>query len=150
MRKPMSRCETGARTVLRRRLAAELEAIDRICQEVRDGALSEIPKEQRFPVELLLREALTNAVLHGARGNPAREICCEIECSGRSVALRVSDDGNGFPWRRYWDATPAAMAESGRGIQILRRYSSALRFNEEGNRVEMIRRFDPGGEDGEF
>ena len=123
-----------------KRVIATLQAVDQICGELRDGALGEIPGHEIFLVELLLREALTNGVLHGTSA-----VCCEVERIERGVVLRVRDSGAGFDWRHYLHAPSAAAGgESGRGIHILRRYSSALRFNEAGNEIEVIRIFRQG------
>jgi len=136
--------------VFARRIAAELEEVDRVCSELRQDALRAVAWNHRFAVELLLREALTNAVLYGAKCNARRTIACEIECLGCGVALRVCDDGDGFPWRQLLEAAAPPLSESGRGLQILRLYSTALTFNEEGNQVEIIRMFDQGEGDGKL
>lgn len=125
------------------RLAATLEAVDRVCSDLRSGGFREIPESERFPVELLLREALTNAVVHAGS---ACEVWCEIERLDRGVAVRVRDSGEGFDWRSSVHGAAGPRAESGRGVEILRRYSSALRFNEKGNLVEAIRVFPQGGD----
>lgn len=139
---------TGRRVVFERGLAATLEEVDRVCAELRAGALRDIPGSERFALELLLREALTNAVQYGVK-EPAGEVRCEIESLAGGMALRVSDTGRGFPWRERLRLVPPPLAESGRGLQILTRYSSELRFNEEGNQVEIVRMFGHGGKDGE-
>ncbi|HML17247.1 MAG TPA: ATP-binding protein [Bryobacteraceae bacterium] len=136
-------------SVLQRRVPTTLEAIDAICGELRGGCF-EIPEDELFTVELLLREALTNAVLHAPETNPSCEIWCEIERIRSGIAMRIRDTGTGFDWRRHLHSTPTAAAESGRGIHILRRHSSALRFSEQGNQVEVIRIFGQGGGNGKF
>jgi len=137
-------------TVVERRLVTSLEAIDGICSDLREGAFCEIPQSERFPVELMLREALTNAVRHGISGKSDGAVCCEIECLCGGVALRISDTGDGFPWREQLVDAPVPLAESGRGLQIMRLYADTLRYNEAGNRVEIIRMFSQGREDGKF
>ena len=134
--------------VLRRSIPALLPAIDRFCCELREGLLAELPAGERFALELLLREALTNAICHGAK--QASEVWCEIERMDDGVAMRVSDPGEGFDWRQRMEAAAVPLAESGRGIAILLRYASAVRFNESGNWVEMVRRFDKGEQNGKF
>ena len=146
----MTNAEKKGCASVERRLVTTLEAIDGVCSDLRDGVLGEIPQSERFPVELMLREALTNAVRHGLGGDPKGAVCCEIECLCGGVALRISDSGDGFPWREQLDGTPASLAESGRGLRILSLYADALRFNEAGNRVEIIRMFNKGSENGDF
>jgi anti-sigma regulatory factor (Ser/Thr protein kinase) len=128
--------------VLRRSIPAILSSIDRLCCELRQGLLAELPAGERFALELLLREALTNAICHGAA--QACEVWCEIERLDDGIAMRVCDPGKGFDWRKCMQAAAAPLAESGRGIAILLRYASVVRFNESGNWVEVVRRFDKG------
>ncbi len=57
------------------------------------------------------------------------------------------DDGDGFDWRAVLQrrkentATTAATAASGRGLEILLRYATRVRFNEKGNAVTIVKRF---------
>ena len=110
-------------------LPATLDAVDRLCGELRGGLFASLPCAERFPVELLLREALTNAVVHGLKGGPQGEVHCEIECFSGGVTIHVCDTGEGFDWRPRLDAPKVGtLSESGRGIEIMRRYSSGLPF----------------------
>jgi anti-sigma regulatory factor (Ser/Thr protein kinase) len=135
---------------VRRRLPASLHEIDNLCTELRTSVLRGLLQHDRFAVELLVREALMNAVLYGAASDPRMYVWCEVERSRNAITVRVSDPGKGFDWRKYLNVVPASVAESGRGIQILSRYATALRFNDEGNSVEAIRTFDRDEEHGEF
>ena len=129
------------RIVLQQRISATVRAVDHICLQLRGGVLLDVPAADRFAVELLVREALTNAVIHGAKADPADSILFEMERFPEGVSIRVSDNGAGFDWRRHLAAEAAPLAESGRGIQILRRYSDRLQFNASGNLLEVVRLF---------
>ena len=132
----------ASRALITRRLAATLNAVEALCSELRTCSFAGLPPRERFVVELLLREALTNAVVHGANRDPGRAIECELEMIPGGIVLRVCDDGEGFDWRMQVNQTAQSFAESGRGLEILRRYCARLRFNEAGNGVEMVRTFD--------
>lgn len=118
---------------LERRLPATLEAVDLLCAELRCGFLAAVPEAERFAVELLLREALTNAVLHGVRGAPDGEVSCSLRLLNGGIELRVVDSGAGFDWHMQGEGPAPSLAESGRGLEILHRYSSSVRFNPKGN-----------------
>ena len=132
----------STRAVVHRRLPPTLKAVDTLCAELRQGLLSVVPKQERFAIELLLREALTNAVVHGAKGEPSGEVECQIKLFRRGIMMHVSDTGDGFDWRARLCATAPTHAESGRGIEILRKYSSRLRFNTKGNGVKVTKVFE--------
>jgi serine/threonine-protein kinase RsbW len=125
----------------RRELPGTLEAIDAICVEFqlwRAGACADL---NSFSVELLLREALTNAVLHGCAGNPHRRILCSLRLKPRRLVIAIHDGGDGFDWHAAWHRWPDPSETHGRGVAILRQYASLVRFNRKGNSVTLVKRF---------
>jgi hypothetical protein len=94
-----------------------------------------------FAAELLLRELLTNAVRHGSCGEPERLVRCAIRSRGSLLTINVQDEGAGFDWRRAIGRESKLSDPCGRGLQILRTYSTAVRFSDKGNAVTVRRRF---------
>ena len=129
---------------LRRRIPARLGAVDSFCRELRESLLCQVPQEERFGVELLVREALTNAVVHGAKQKLESHVLCEIRMVAGGIQVRVADSGDGFDWRARLEATPHPLAECGRGLHILNHYASEFRFNEKGNCLQVTRLFRQG------
>lgn len=84
---------------------------------------------------------MNNAVTHGCHGDPARYVRCMVRLKGRQLTIAIHDDGEGFDWRGALGRLAAASATSGRGIEILRKYATRVRFNASGNAVTIIRRF---------
>ena len=108
---------------LRAAVPATLEAAERFLAEFRQRPELRLERAQRFEVEMLLREALANAVDHGCHGDPAKQVRCSVRLGGGRLLIAVEDDGDGFDWHAAWDH-PAAMSDcSGRGIEILRKYA---------------------------
>ena len=132
---------------VRRTLPATRQAVDDFCADLRANLLASLPANERFAVELLLREALINAVVHGTADQVDAEIGCELRPIEGGIEIRVSDGGAGFDWRNRAGMEPAAFAESGRGLLILRRYASNVQFSSSGNQVAMTRMFSPRGID---
>ena len=91
-------------------------------------------------VELALREALNNAVLHGNEMDAHKlvEVCCCCEW-GRGVWLIVKDQGNGFDPNSVPDAlAPDRLeAEHGRGICLMRLSMDQVLFERGGTEVRM-------------
>jgi serine/threonine-protein kinase RsbW len=126
---------------LRRELQPTLEAIDKLCVEFqiwREAACAEV---DAFAAELLLREALTNSVVHGCSGDLHKRICCVFRAKRGRLLIGVQDQGTGFDWRARWDLQAEPTDTHGRGIEIFRRYAEAVRFNSKGNSVMLIKRF---------
>ena len=124
------------------------EAVDRLCSEWRTGLLAGLAESERFVAELLVREALMNAVAHGngrARsgdgGCGPAGIHYRIRQVPGGIVIHVNDGGNGFDWRGWRDGDWQPLAESGRGLQIFARYADRVRFFGNGSRVELIRMF---------
>ena len=89
---------------------------------------------------LALREALSNAVLHGDRLDPCRlvQVHCRCELS-RGVSMVVTDQGSGFDPNKIPD--PSAVgnldANHGRGIFLMRWLMDEVSFECGGTEVHM-------------
>jgi serine/threonine-protein kinase RsbW len=119
---------------------AKLEALEQFCDRFRCWA-AEVQLPDRFSVELLLREALTNAVVHGCVADAALNLECVLRMRGSRLLIAVRDDGPGFDWRRAGLRRASLQECSGRGLEIYRLLASRVRFNERGNSVVLIKRF---------
>ncbi|MGB6945327.1 MAG: ATP-binding protein [Bryobacteraceae bacterium] len=123
-------------------LPATLQAVEEFFAEFRRKSQSLPDPSICFGAELLVREALTNAVLHGSGADPAKQVRCSVRLKGRRLLIAVSDDGEGFDWRAARHKPAGSLDISGRGIGILHQYANWVRYNERGNVVTMIKRFD--------
>jgi serine/threonine-protein kinase RsbW len=101
-----------------------------------------IPGEE-FGVELALREALENAVVHGNQENPERRVRIRCRCeSGNELSIVVTDQGKGFDFETIarngitWDPE----SEHGRGIQLMKVYMDDVHFERGGSEVHMRKR----------
>ena len=128
-------------------LDAVPSAVEEFCIEFRRHAEKHLDRPQRFAAELLVREALNNAVVHGCRSDPSNRFRCALRLGVGRLTIAVIDDGDGFDWRAVLQrrnentANAAATADSGRGLGILFSYATRVRFNEKGNAVTVVKRF---------
>jgi anti-sigma regulatory factor (Ser/Thr protein kinase) len=122
-------------------LPATMEAIEQCCAEFRLWHAGTCADLNPFPAELLLREALTNSVVHGCLEDPRRRVSCLIRAKQGRLVIKILDAGEGFDWRATRDRRADISDTRGRGIEILRRYASAVRFNSKGNSVTLVKRF---------
>lgn len=93
-------------------------------------------------IELALREALTNAVVHGNRLDPHKLVHVRCRCKGgEGISLIVSDQGQGFDPRAVPDPLAAENleAEHGRGIHIMKLLMSEVSFEQRGTEVHMCK-----------
>jgi len=121
---------------------ASLQEVDSVCVRLR-AMMAErcVTPRDLFAVELLAREALTNAVRYGGREGRPGHVTLRFRLGCRGVALSVEDEGPGFDWRTFLERPPDDEATGGRGLRIYRTYASRLLFNSSGNRILLFRPF---------
>ena len=125
---------------MRTALPATLQAVEEFFVEFRRRGQALLDRANCFAAELLVREALTNAVVHGCRADPNKQVRCSLRLKSRRLLIAVEDDGVGFDWRAAWRKSADLSDCSGRGLEILRKYANRVRYNDAGNVVTMIKR----------
>lgn len=88
---------------------------------------------QESDVEIALREALANVVLHGNHQDVEKkiQISCRIQFGGE-VSIVVKDEGTGFSPDQVPDPTAI-----GRGIYLMRALMDEVHFEQGGAEVHM-------------
>ena len=128
--------ELGLRSgELRAEIPASQDAIESFCWQFQQWLSREVSTRHAFASELLLREALVNAVEHGCAGVPEQRIRCVVRGGKGRILIAVSDPGPGFDWASRIAFVPEAKATSGRGVLIYKNYATRIRFNTAGNSI---------------
>jgi serine/threonine-protein kinase RsbW len=111
--------------------------LDRVIRLIEESRC--VPGEE-LAVELALREALNNAVVHGNRLDPGKlvQVYCRCEL-GKELSLIVRDQGIGFDPSGIADplALENLQAEHGRGILLMRSQMDEVSFERGGTEVHM-------------
>lgn len=126
----------------RSELPVTLAAVEQFCQEFRTWRASTSAAVNPFHAELLIREALTNSVMHGCLEDAGKRIWCVVRAKPGRLIIAVWDEGAGFDWRAVWQRQALASETHGRGIEIFRRYANSVRFSTKGNSVVLVQRFE--------
>src|SRR6267378_1245641 len=98
---------------------------------------------EEHAVELALREALSNAVVHGNRLDAHKLVHVRCRCKvGKGISLIVSDQGQGFDAQNVPDSVAAEKleAEHGRGIRLMKFVMDEVSFQQRGTEVHMCKR----------
>src|SRR4029077_18216595 len=125
-------------------LAADRNAIDPVVQGIMDvvrNTQCAIGKEDA--IELALTEALANAVVHGAKGDPKKIVECDVACDEtRGMLIVVRDPGPGFDP----NAIPSPVvgeniySNHGRGIFLINELMDEVQFHNNGKEIHMRKR----------
>lgn len=97
-------------------------------------------------IEIALREALANAVVHGNRQDARKKvhISCAIHASG-VLSIVIKDEGCGFDPAKVPDPTAIEniARQSGRGIHLMKAFMDDVRFEQGGTQVRLHKVFKP-------
>jgi serine/threonine-protein kinase RsbW len=90
---------------------------------------------------IALTEAVNNAINHGNRQNPKKQVDIEFFSKGdNALHFVVKDQGEGFDFEHLPDPTDPANLEkiSGRGVFLMRNLADVVEFRDNGATVEMV------------
>jgi serine/threonine-protein kinase RsbW len=94
-----------------------------------------------YDLNLVLTEAMTNAIQHANEGDPAKEVHIEISIAEQRLVIRVFDSGEGFDVKQY--AQPRhPLDEHGRGIYLIHTIMDEITYRPTGSGhvLEMVKR----------
>lgn len=98
------------------------------------------PDQSELDIEIALREAMVNAVIHGNRENPEKRVhvACRCDTAGQ-VEIIVRDQGDGFDKKAIADPTSPGnvLNTHGRGIYLMEALMDESWFEEGGTVVRM-------------
>lgn len=125
-------------------LAADKNAIDPVVQGIMDVVRNtQCATGKEDAIELALTEALANAVVHGAKGDPKKIVECDVACDeARGMLIVVRDPGPGFDP----GAIPSPVvgeniySNHGRGIFLINELMDEVQFMNNGKEIHMLKR----------
>jgi len=117
-------------------------AIVKVCEQVLSKLEANgFDKDDIFAVHLALEEAFLNAVKHGNKMDPTKEVKVDYSVGLDKIEISMTDQGEGFE--------PASVADprfgeglykpGGRGLLLMNSYMDMVKFNERGNGLYMVR-----------
>lgn len=118
-------------------LTATLENVDRAETETREFLHRSNEKWHAFKVLLLMREALNNTI------RPVSEtgsliVKYGLKIQSNVLCIQVEDSGPGFDWKMEMDKAKDSSASHGRGLSIMKKYSTGMIYNDKGNALTLV------------
>ncbi|MDD5655486.1 MAG: ATP-binding protein [Candidatus Omnitrophota bacterium] len=105
------------------------------------GIYNDIPMELRLAIE----EALTNAVKHGNKLDPDKNVSIRVETFPGSVQIEVEDEGAGFDHGKVPLPTDDEniWKTSGRGVFLIRHFMDKAEYSQGGRRLKLCKCLKP-------
>ena len=127
------------RLVLQSRFEEVARAEDAVLRQVAERGFDQTAL---FAIKLSLEEALTNAIKHGNRFDPHKQVVLTFDVDDRRARMTVCDEGAGFRPQTVPDPTLDENLEKphGRGIMLLRAYMTEVRYSDCGRCLTMIKK----------
>jgi serine/threonine-protein kinase RsbW len=147
---PKSFSEEGLMSTLQFTIPSRVDAIGPLMEKLSSLISHDLPPEEDAQVDLALREALANAVIHGNRQDSNKKVHVSLRSGSirsrgsRStrhgcIDLIVRDEGRGFDPSRVADplAEENLLSGHGRGVYLMKAMMDAVRFAKGGKEVHM-------------
>jgi serine/threonine-protein kinase RsbW len=135
--------EQTTRLVLPSHIEAVANAAAAASDFVKNCGLDE---QTAFGIDMAVREAVTNAMVHGNQEDEAKSVEVIFNCLGNAVEIEIRDQGEGFDPAEVPDPTEPAniLKTSGRGIFLMRTFMDEVEWfarPDGGTTVRMVKRF---------
>src|SRR6476661_6706832 len=95
---------------------------------------------KEFEIEMALREALANAILHGCKEDPGKKVECSVTGDQeQGILIVVRDPGNGFDPSTIPSPTDDSNlhADHGRGILLISKLMDEVKHERNGTVIRM-------------
>ncbi len=131
--------------IMERTLASDRASIERIVPETEAFLTGRVADEElAYRIVLLTAEAVTNAIEHGNRFDPAKKVHFRVQAEGERIEVTVEDEGQGFNPETSADprACENLLLEGGRGLLFMQSMADQVTFENDGRKVRLV--FDAG------
>lgn len=126
--------------IFENKFPTEKKCKERIIKLIKESLfnLQFTPQIDEKDFNLILDEAIINAMEHGNRWNPDKEIIIRLYFNGNSAELMIGDEGEGFDHQNRNEKTVEQNYSDirGRGILLIKRLSKSEWLNN-GNTVKI-------------
>ncbi len=114
-------------------------AINHLLEQMRVAGFCE---KDQFGMRLALEEAIVNAIKHGNRSDPCKQVAIRYQLNEQQILLEIEDEGPGFDPDGLPDPLSPENLErpGGRGVFLIRHYTSWVQYNEKGNCVTLCKK----------
>ncbi len=126
------------------RLPSRLEEMERVVEVTQQFAARQTEDEDLvYRVLLLTTEAVTNAMEHGNRLDPEKEVILSLSRTAAGIEVVVEDAGAGFRPAEHADPLQEEnrLLNHGRGLFLIEQMADEWGYEDEGRRLRMFFNF---------
>ncbi len=125
-------------------LESELSSVDPVEAKAEGLARAAgFDEDTSSQIAMVVREAVINAILHGNKKDPAKQVHVDYELNDESLKIKIADEGPGL----VPDSGPDPLApenilrSSGRGIFLMKAIMDEVHFHQldPGTEIELIK-----------
>lgn len=104
-----------------------------------------LPEDYYGNILVAVTEAVNNAIQHGNKSNPDKNIELQFKKEKNSFQFIIKDEGNGFDFDHIPDPTDPANIEkiNGRGVFLMRNLADKVEFFDNGRIVQLNFELEP-------
>lgn len=115
-----------------------LNQVERFVEEICDAYY--ITNSYFGNILLAIEEAVKNAIVHGNKLDPGKEVLLTFTSQANCLCFTVADQGEGFNIHQLPDpltVDDTAIEHTGKGIFLIRSLADQMEFSPAGNQVEI-------------
>ncbi len=116
---------------------SNINIVEQLVDEISEKL--EISPEMYGNIMVCTVEAVRNAIIHGNRLDPNKEVFVEFESLENELSFKFRDEGRGFDFANIPDPTASENLEKpyGRGIFLIRNLSDKTEFTMQGTEIKI-------------
>ena len=99
-----------------------------------------IQENEKFNIDLVLRESINNAILHGNRTDIRKKVILKVFHNSHYIKITIQDQGLGFDWHSREIVELSDSETHGRGLFIIKLYSDKYYYNSKGNKLTLFKK----------
>ena len=112
-----------------------IRLVERLVEDVCD--VFNVNEDCYGNILIAVTEAVNNAMYHGNKGNPAKNIKIGFESHDKNIQFSIADEGTGFDYDNLPDPTDPLNIDkpNGRGVFLMKNLADKVEFNKNGQEV---------------
>ncbi len=117
--------------------ADNMRLVERLVEDVCD--VFNVNEDSYGNIMIAVTEAVNNAIYHGNKSNPDKQVKIGFESDDNHLKFMVADEGEGFDYDALPDPTDPLYIDKphGRGVFLMKNLADKVEYNNNGQEVML-------------